>query len=99
MSGRNGSFLRTIVICLAGLVLGIPLARTRSGAGWATAIIIGAVVTPIATAHTVRKNGGTLNWSRRTSDRDPEAVSSVAARRIEEEQSVLSWMSLRRSHG
>jgi fatty acid desaturase len=67
----EGSFLRTVVICSAGLVVGITLAATGTGGFWATALIIGAVIVPVATAYHVTKDGGRLRWSWRTSDQDP----------------------------
>jgi hypothetical protein len=64
----EGSFVRTLVICGAGLIAGIALAVTRTGGFWAAALIIGGVIVPTGTAYRVTKNGGSLRWTWRTSD-------------------------------
>jgi hypothetical protein len=65
---REGSFLRTVVICGVGLVIGMTLAATGKGGFWATALIIGAVITPLGTAYYVRRDGRRLRWTWRTRD-------------------------------
>jgi hypothetical protein len=67
---RDGSFLRTLAISGVGLVVGIVLAATGKGVGWATAFIIGAVLVPLSTAYYVKKDGRKLRWTWRTSDED-----------------------------
>ena len=67
---RDGSFLRTVVISAVGLVVGLTLTATGKGGFFAPAIIVGAVVVPVATAYRVTKDGGRLRWTWRTSDDD-----------------------------
>ena len=67
--GPKPSFLRTLAVCGTGLVAGLALAFM--GNSWAAAFIIGAVIVPVATAYNVKKDGGTLRWTWRTSDDDP----------------------------
>jgi hypothetical protein len=63
------SFLRTLAVSGVGLVAGLVLAFM--GSSWAAAFIISAVIVPAATAYHVKKDGGTLRWTWRTSDDDP----------------------------
>jgi hypothetical protein len=65
---REPSFLRTLAVSGAGLIVGLVLVLTHTEGFWATAIIIGAVIVPVTTAYRITKHGGRLRLTWRTSD-------------------------------